>query len=124
MESGTPGVKRTTDGWLNRYLQSKEDPERSQFRAVAIKKTMPRMLQGLAPAVAVSNLSDFSIRGGKASENIQGGFEAIYAPKGKDPLLDMGRETFDAVNYLKQMNPRQYKPENGAKYPRGQFGNS
>ena len=29
MESATPGVKSTSDGWLNRYLQSKKDPERS-----------------------------------------------------------------------------------------------
>lgn len=124
MESGTPGVKSTKDGWLNRYLQNKQEPEQSAFRAVAIKKTMPRMLQGLAPAVAMSNLSDFSIRAGKASANIQGGFEAIYASKVNDPLIDMGRETFDAVNYLKQVNPGQYKPENGAQYPRGRFGTS
>ena len=124
MESGTPGVKSTRDGWLNRYLQGNDDPDGSVFRAVAIKKTMPRMLQGLAPAIAMSNLSDFTIRAGKASSNIQGGFEALYARKISDPLIDMGRETFDAVNYLKQVNPAQYKPENGAQYPRGQFGAS
>src|SRR5690242_6172277 len=27
MESGTPGVKATDDGWLNRALQSKPEPE-------------------------------------------------------------------------------------------------
>ena len=36
----------------------------------------------------------------------------------------MGRETFEAVNYLKKVNPAQYKPENGAQYPRNPFGNS
>src|SRR6201988_2863229 len=36
----------------------------------------------------------------------------------------MGRETFEAVNFLKQVNPSQYKPENGAEYPRTPFGNS
>src|SRR6478672_10029460 len=36
----------------------------------------------------------------------------------------MGRETFEAVNYLKRVNPAQYKPENGAQYPRNPFGNS
>jgi uncharacterized protein (DUF1501 family) len=62
MESATPGVKSTGDGWLNRYLQSKKDPERSLFRAVSITKTMPRVLQGRAPAVAMSSISDFAIR--------------------------------------------------------------
>src|SRR5215469_484364 len=35
MESGTPGVKSTTDGWLNRVLQSERQPKDSSFSAVA-----------------------------------------------------------------------------------------
>ena len=84
MESATPGVKSTSDGWLNRYLRSKQDKDQSLFRAVSMTKTMPRVLQGSAPAVAMSNLSDFAIRAGKSSENLQGGFEAIYARETKD----------------------------------------
>ncbi|HEX3253303.1 MAG TPA: DUF1501 domain-containing protein [Pyrinomonadaceae bacterium] len=124
MESATPGLKATKDGWLNRYLQFKDDPNHSLFRAVAMTKTMPRVLQGPAPAVAMSSISEFAIRGGKSSAEIQGGFEAIYASKVNDSLVDMGRETFEAVNFLKQANPGQYKPENGAQYPRNPFGNS
>ena len=123
MESATPGVKSTSDGWLNRYLQSKKDPEHSLFRAVSMTKTMPRVLQGTAPAVAMSSISDFAIRGGKSSSDLQGGFEAIYARE-NDSLAGMGRETFEAVNFLKKANPAQYQPENGAVYPRNPFGNS
>ncbi len=124
MESATPGVKSTSDGWLNRYLRSKKDPNQSLFRAVSLTKTMPRVLQGAEPAIAMSNLSDFAIRGGKSSADLQGGFEAIYARETNDSLAGMGRETFDAVNYLKKANPAQYQPENGAQYPRNPFGNS
>src|SRR6185369_11182330 len=124
MESATPGLKSTHDGWLNRYLQFKEDTEHSSFRAVAMTKTMPRVLQGPAPAVAMSSITDFSIRAGKSSSDIQDGFEAMYAQKANDSLVEMGRETFEAVNFLKQANPAQYKPENGAQYPRNPFGNS
>jgi uncharacterized protein (DUF1501 family) len=124
MESATPGVKSTNDGWLNRYLQSKSDPQASSFRAVSITRTMPRVLQGRAPAVAMANLSEFSIRAGKSSAEMQGGFEAIYARQSNDALADTGRETFEAVNYLKKANPAQYQPENGAQYPRNPFGNS
>jgi uncharacterized protein (DUF1501 family) len=85
---------------------------------------MPRVLQGPAPAVAMSSIGEFSIRAGKSSSEMQGGFEAIYAKKVNDSLVDMGRETFEAVNFLKQANPGQYKPENGAQYPRNPFGNS
>jgi uncharacterized protein (DUF1501 family) len=124
MESATPGLKSTSDGWLNRYLGSKKDPDQSLFRAVSMTKTMPRVLQGPEPAIAMSNLSDFAIRAGSSSANLQGGFEAIYAREMNDSLAGMGRETFEAVNYLKKANPAQYKPENGAEYPRNPFGNS
>src|SRR5258708_11699534 len=124
MESATPGVKSTQDGWLNRYLQSKADPQKSLFRAVSMTQNMPRAMQGKAPALAISNLADFSIRAGQSSASMQGGFEAMYDQTVNDALHGTGKETFEAVNYLKQVNPSQYKAENGAEYPRTPFGNS
>src|SRR6266566_4121786 len=53
MESATPGVKSTQDGWLNRLLQGKSDPQNSLFRAVSMTSNMPRVLQGKAPALAI-----------------------------------------------------------------------
>src|SRR6202158_2295291 len=123
MESATPGVKSTPDGWLNRYLQSKADPENSLFRAVSMTQNMPRVLQGKANALAISNLADFTIRAGQNSAAVQGGFEAIYDQTFSDALGGTGKETFAAVNYLKRVNPAQYQPENGAQYPRTPFGN-
>jgi uncharacterized protein (DUF1501 family) len=124
MESATPGVKSTQDGWLNRYLQAKADPQKSLFRAVSMTQNMPRAMQGKAPALAISNLADFTIRAGQSSAAIQGGFEAIYDQTVNDALHGTGKETFEAINYLKQVNPSQYKPENGANYPRTPFGNA
>jgi uncharacterized protein (DUF1501 family) len=125
MESATPGVKSTADGWLNRYLQAKTDPQKSLFRAVSMTQNMPRAMQGKAEALAMSNLADFSIRAGQSSAALQGGFEAMYDDKlVNDALRGTGTETFAAINYLKQVNPGQYKAENGANYPRTPFGNS
>jgi uncharacterized protein (DUF1501 family) len=124
MESATPGLKSTRDGWLNRNLQNKKDEQHSLFRAVSMTQQMPRALQGNAPVLAISNLANFAIRAGKSSESVQGGFEAIYSRSKNETLSDTGRETFEAINYLKQANPAQYKPENGAQYPRNPFGNS
>ncbi|MDQ5844074.1 MAG: DUF1501 domain-containing protein [Acidobacteriota bacterium] len=124
MESATPGRKGTPDGWLNRYLQSKTDPTNNIFRAVSLTQNMPRVMQGKAPALAISNLADFTIRAGRNSANVQGGFEAIYEQSVNDVLGGTGKETFEAVNYLKQVNPSQHRPENGAQYPRTPFGNS
>jgi uncharacterized protein (DUF1501 family) len=124
MESGTPGLKSTTDGWLNRYLQSKADSQASPFRAVAMGANMPRMMQGKAPTLAISNLNDFGIRAGNAATNqtVQGGFEALYAQTASEALRGTGRETFEAVKLLKQVNPNQYQPLAGVIYPRGAYG--
>ena len=124
MESATPGVKSTADGWLNRYLRSRKDEQGSLFRAVALTRQMPRVLHGPAPVLAVSNLSNFAIRAGKSSASVQGGFEAIYGRDKNEAFSDTGRETLEAINYLKKVNPAQYQPQNGAQYPRGEFGNS
>jgi len=125
MELATPGVKSTKDGWLNRYLQSAPDPQKSLFRAVSMTPNMPLAMQGKAGTLAISNLADFNIRAGQSSAAVQGGFEAMYDDKiVKDALHGTGTETFEAINYLKRVNPGQYKAENGANYPRTPFGNS
>src|SRR5262247_895774 len=56
MESATPGVKSTADGWLNRFLQVTPDPQKSLFRAVSMTQNMPRVMQGKASTLAISNL--------------------------------------------------------------------
>jgi uncharacterized protein (DUF1501 family) len=48
----------------------------------------------------------------------------MYDQAVNDSLHGTGKETFEAVNYLKQVNPAQYKAENGANYPRTPFGNA
>src|ERR1044071_2646610 len=84
MESATPGVKSTPDGWLNRYLQAKADPQKSLFRAVSMTQNMPRAMQGKASTLAISNLADFNIRAGQSSATVQGGFEAMYDDRSEE----------------------------------------
>jgi uncharacterized protein (DUF1501 family) len=62
METATPGVKSTRDGWLNRYLQVAE-VERNPLRGVAVTRQMPRVLQGTAPSLALGAVDDFRVRG-------------------------------------------------------------
>lgn len=124
MESGTPGVKSTTDGWLNRYLQANADSKASPFRGVSLGANLPRTMQGKASAIAMNSINDFAIRagGGETGQALQGGFEAMYQQTVNDALRGTGKETFEAVKMLKQVNPTQYQPTAGIVYPRGQFG--
>jgi uncharacterized protein (DUF1501 family) len=124
MESATPGVKSTTDGWLNRYLQLNGAAEASPFRGVAMGPNLPRVMQGKASAIAMNNINDFALRagGGESGQAVQGGFEAMYAQTVNDALRGAGKETFEAVKMLKRVNPTQYKPSPDVIYPRGAFG--
>jgi uncharacterized protein (DUF1501 family) len=128
MESGTPGVKATEDGWLNRTLHSLPQPvpvDRSAFRAIALGPALPRILSGSERAVAVNNINDFGAGGGnpKSSPNANT-FEAMYENSLDSVLHDTGQETFDAVKMLKSADPSKYKPAPGADYPNGRFGDS
>jgi len=87
-------------------------------------QNLPRSMQGRAPALAMQSLADFQLRAGASTAAVQGGFESIYEQGVNDVLRGTGRETFEAVNFLKRVNPAQYKPENGAQYPRGPFGSA
>jgi len=122
MESGTPGVKSTQDGWLNRYLHAREHAEATPFRAVALAPQMPRSLQGLEPALAIGQLGQFGIRAGQATEMVQASFESEYAAAADKVLNKTGGQAFDAVRMLKSADPSQYQPANGADYPRSGYG--
>lgn len=124
MESGTPGIKSTRDGWLNRTLQETSGKADSPFRAVSMTQQLPRSLYGKAPSIAMTNLADFAVKAGVYTAELKGGFEGVYQHNAKDQLGETGAETFEAVNFLKQANPAQYKEENGAVYPVSQLGRS
>jgi uncharacterized protein (DUF1501 family) len=122
MESGTPGLKATDNGWLNRALLSMPEEKPSPFRAVAFGPYLPRTLQGTSPAVAISDLKQFKMNG--PQQTIEGGFEAMYAQTVDAALRGVGSETFEAIDQLKKINPDTYQPDNGAEYPKNRFGQS
>jgi uncharacterized protein (DUF1501 family) len=122
METATPGVKSTADGWLNRYLQVRHLEQATPFRAVALTPQLPRMLQGTAPALAINQLEQFGIRGGQATAMVAASFESQFAAAADQVLNSTGREAFDAIKILKGTNPSAYRPDPGADYPRTAFG--
>jgi uncharacterized protein (DUF1501 family) len=126
MESGTPDVKGTRDGWLNRYLALRGTCEAgcvhdapSPFRAVAMTAQTPRILEGPEPAIAMSSLEEFSVRAsGTAAERL----EALYRAGQADVVHAAGGEMFEAMRILRAAEPQRYAPRNGATYPRSPFG--
>ncbi|MEO8190024.1 MAG: DUF1501 domain-containing protein [Acidobacteriota bacterium] len=124
MESGTPGVKSTTDGFLSRAIAGKKSAKPSPLRALAVSPSLPRILSGSAGAVSMTNVSEFGIRGGASSGAASDSFESMYADAVAGTLQGTARDSFEAVKILKSADPSKVSPENGADYPKGGFGNS
>jgi uncharacterized protein (DUF1501 family) len=120
MESGTPGVKSTEDGWLNRTVQAAHVENSSPFRAVAMGPNLPLTLRGPAPAIALADVKQFRVM--SQSTAVQGGFEALYAQTVDNALRGTGTETFEAIEMLRKADPLRFQPENGADYPKGRVG--
>jgi len=119
MESGTPGLKATTDGWLNRALPAARGPV-SPVRAVSLGPALARTMRGTNSAIAVENLNNFTVRDSGASKVLQ----AMYTGTNDEILGGTGRETFDAVALLQSIQKTPYQPAAGANYPKGRFGDS
>jgi uncharacterized protein (DUF1501 family) len=119
MESGTPGLKATSDGWMNRALP-KETGRVSPVRAISLGPLVPRCMRGTNPATALESINAFQVRNPQAANT----FERLYS-ESKDPLLSAAaRETFEAVSMLQAVQKQPYKPTAGADYPRGRLGDS
>jgi uncharacterized protein (DUF1501 family) len=117
METATPGVKSTSDGWMNRYLQvSVSDP--NPLRGVALTRQMPRSLRGQAPALAMGRVNEFGVGGDTIT---QASFESAYASAADAMLGHDASEAFEAMRTLRRAAPT-YRPAAGASYPRSPFG--
>jgi uncharacterized protein (DUF1501 family) len=129
MESGTPGIKATEDGWLNRALQAEDERRRATetpFRAVALTAEMPRTLEGRVRALALNNVRDFRVGGARtpANASFANSYEGLYDESSDTALRGAGRAVFEAAKMLQATDPARYTPAAGAEYPRGGFGDS
>jgi uncharacterized protein (DUF1501 family) len=116
MELGTPGVKSTPEGWLNRYL-SENHIANSPFRGVAVSPQMPRTLAGTAPALSMSSIEEFRLR----NPAMAAGLEKLYMDSA-DPLFRQGGESlFEAMARLRAIESK--IPPSTAAYSAGRFGN-
>ncbi len=118
MESGTPGRKGTSDGWLNR-VAGLLGHEATPFRAVSLTQALPRSLYGDQPALAVADLRDFRMRlpGGLSTAPAGQGFEALYEQTSQELLRSTAHETFAAMDLLSRLDFARYQPAAGVSYP-------
>lgn len=149
METGTPGVKSTQDGWLNRILESTrcaecdgrtlDDPllhaadhadgqagfgggsDLLSMRGIALASSMPQSLQGDHPALAIEDLERFGLRGG---DEMASALDRMYRNRAGDQVSAAADEAFEAMRILEDIRPTEYRPASGVEYPDGEFGRS
>ncbi len=116
LESGTPGVKTTRDGWMNRLLgvMSAKNP----IQAVSVGATTPRILLGKR---AVANLASGRGAGNRLQidkPQIATAFDRLYA--NNDALSQTYREGRVArAELLKDLEAEMKIANNGATLPNG-----
>ena len=117
METGTPGAKTTTDGWLNRLLQVLPGT-RSATEGISVGPTLPRILSG---KVATTNFT-LNQAGTRTTPldrpEIQSAFDRLY--NGNDPLSVAYREGQSARKaLLAQLTEEMQMSDRGAPSPVG-----
>ena len=102
METGTPGVKGTPSGWLNRAV-ALLGHSGTPVRSVALTDKLPMSLYGDRRAIALDDLQSFRIRlpdEGGTSDRLRDGFASMYAGSAKRLARRVGKESFDAIASL------------------------
>ncbi|HYH10692.1 MAG TPA: DUF1501 domain-containing protein [Thermoanaerobaculia bacterium] len=99
MESGTPGIKSTRDGFLARALAARTGG--AKLRAVSLTQTMPRIFAGSQDAIATPDITKF---GNAMTAKV---FASMYP------------EAFEAARVLQSV-----QAASTAAYPRNPLGNS
>jgi uncharacterized protein (DUF1501 family) len=116
LESGTPGVKNTKDGWMNRLLSVMSD--KNPIQAVSVGATTPRILLGKR---AVANLASGRNAGNRQQidkPQIASAFDRLYS--NNDALSRTYREARLArTELLKDLEAEMKMANNGAILPVG-----
>lgn len=122
METGTPGNKNTSTGWLDRAI--KMIPGSNVSEAVAFQAQLPRSFMGPEPVLVASNLTTFNLKvGTNWRTEAETALRGMYGAR-EDAVGKVGRETFEAIDTIVRSPVLSVAPANGAVYPNATIGTS
>ena len=117
METGTPGVKHTENGWMNRLLAS-ISTEKNPIQAVNVGSTIPRILAGNAPVATIPAGRRIAKRLPIDNPQLTTAFDKLYS--GNDALSKTYRDAREAREALIENSDVEMQlANNGAPLPRG-----
>ena len=115
METGTPGIKGTRDGWLARALEAVGSD--SPFGAVSLTANLPRSLSGASNAIASTDFRDLA-----NADSLEDRIMAMYQRDANPAFAEAGDEASRALQMFRTERPLERRPRDGADYPRGRTG--
>ncbi|WP_430908129.1 DUF1501 domain-containing protein [Maribacter sp. 2-571] len=104
MESGTPGVKSTSDGWINRSLKRPVSQNASPFRAVALSPSRPRIFYGNTPTLAVERLQDLRFDQQLVTDEALNGIGEQYKKEQNERFRNAGKNGLEAIKLLRSID--------------------
>lgn len=115
LESGTPGVKTTEDGWLDRALLARK-VARDPLAAVAIAPRLPRVLRGAFGATAITGAD--ALKGAPLENSL----EALYDGAVDELLSGAARDLSAARQELDGVTRAAPGDSEKAGYPKARIG--
>lgn len=120
-ETGIIGNTVNSDGWLNRHLATSEG--HGPVRAISVGDSLPRILQGKAPAYAIRGLNDLMLPKPlgdpraviAALEHAYQSDPMQHTDGARDLLNQTGQTTLDGIEQLRSLVGDSYTP--AATYP-------
>jgi uncharacterized protein (DUF1501 family) len=118
MESGTPGVKSTDTGWMNRLLKILPN-NASPTRAINLGDTLPRILEGSVPVASIPFQGNINKPIALDRPVISSAFERLY--QGDDMLSKAFQEGLNAHQSLMKSFEDEMTAANRGAVAAGQF---
>lgn len=115
------------DGWVNRHLMATQSAQDAPVRALALRGSLPRSLQGPYPTYAVSSTASLVFQGRlpDVRPTIEGIVDTTpsFAMSAQRQLAyNSAISTFDLIDLFSVLHPTTYVPANGAVYPNTSLG--
>jgi uncharacterized protein (DUF1501 family) len=115
-ETGTPGDRSTSRGFLARYLGETTPAVPSSIRAVAFSDRVPLALRGYEDALSLSRLDQLRPTGNATFGSVlSDGFSKLYAG-GAERATRSGERALDVAERLRRIAASDAAPDNGASY--------
>lgn len=119
-ESGTPGVRATPDGWLNRAVHAAGDDPARALRMVSMTAEQPRALYGVQPAVAITDLGQLQFGMAQAQAHADAATRAVHKMYAKSADAQLRQAAVQSLEISRALAAR--KSAGKTEYPGTAFG--